>query len=553
MAEDIASSAISSDYLQKLLENGNEKQMEIILQAKFLEVNCEFSDGTTPLIHTIRKKQDGLVKLLLEHGAKAGQPCSVSAKPLWLKTPESIIHLVYPLEVAYECENTYVIQMLLGNGAEIDQCKAGIRGLFKLAVKKNDHNLVKILMFRSILLEKSGIVQSVPSLSEPLLLAIQLDNLSMAELLLELGAEANREHSDTLPLVMAAERQNVEMVDMLLKHGATTDKTYGVLGTSHTPLSLALQAGWEKATAMLIQKGCDVNSVMDWRSSDGDVISSTGGNALHLAVCKGKKGLVELLIKAGCDINKVDKEGNTPLHLACKHPSDYKEIVHYLLEVNNDSVQKKLQTLNINCKNHKGQTPLMLAVYSQNVDKTELLLSAGVSVDTQDHAHITALHYAVQASCEELVVALLQARCMVDIGQRRGATPLSFAIQSKHSTIVQILLEHDADPHEVFPKTGQTMLHEAVATQDTVIVQLLLDRGVDVNRVTKLGETPLMAAAKKQNCPGVCNTLIEAGAYIDFRDNNNETALSLSVYYGCQENAIVLIEQGANLSLADKR
>ncbi|ORX51488.1 ankyrin, partial [Piromyces finnis] len=74
------------------------------------------------------------------------------------------------------------------------------------------------------------------------------------------------------------------------------------------------------------------------------------------------------------------------------------------------------------------------------------------------------------------------------------------------------------------------------------ILQYLLDVGnVDINEVFSYGFTALMIAVKKDLLP-VVQFLIEHGANIYYKDNNNNTALLLGVRYNRSQIINYLVE-----------
>ena len=53
---------------------------------------------------------------------------------------------------------------------------------------------------------------------------------------------------------------------------------------------------------------------------------------------------------------------------------------------------------------------------------------------------------------------------------------------------------------------------------------------------------------------GTCEILIKRGAHLNIKDRNQqETALSQAVYFGYEDNAQMLIREGADINLSDKR
>jgi ankyrin repeat protein len=65
---------------------------------------------------------------------------------------------------------------------------------------------------------------------------------------------------------------------------------------------MALAGGHLAASKLLIEKGANVNAIVDG-----------GGNLLFFIAPSGKEDLVELLLKNGAKVNHKNKYGDTPL------------------------------------------------------------------------------------------------------------------------------------------------------------------------------------------------------------------------------------------------
>lgn len=94
-----------------------------------------------------------------------------------------------------------------------------------------------------------------------------------------------------------------------------------------------------------------------------------------------------------------------------------------------------------------------------------------------------------------------------------GSTPLRIAVSRNDAELVQILLNHGADPNsacvspfsKLSKKEGRrrvpgyfnTVLHEAVGNNNLEIVRILLNASADPKRGDHEGKTPLMIADEK--------------------------------------------------------
>lgn len=83
------------------------------------------------------------------------------------------------------------------------------------------------------------------------------------------------------------------------------------------------------------------------------------------------------------------------------------------------------------------------------------------------------------------------------------------------------------------------------------LLMFLFSTGLDVDACTKSGVTPLMMTAR-QCSTGRCEMLIEAGANLNIRDINQDTALALSVCCRCEHNTRLLIVNGADLNTGNE-
>jgi len=79
----------------------------------------------------------------------------------------------------------------------------------------------------------------------------------------------------------------------------------------------------------------------------------------------------------------------------------------------------------------------------------------------------------------------------------------------------------------------------------------VLVSGLSVNAVTERQVTPLMLSVKQCNTH-LCGMLIDAGSNLNITDDNNDTALDLSVYAGCERNTHLLIVNGADMHCGNK-
>lgn len=135
---------------------------------------------------------------------------------------------------------------------------------------------------------------------------------------------------------------------------------------------------------------------------------------------------------------------------------------------------------------------------------------------------------------------------------------LQVAIKNNNPVMVGNLLQFGADPDQK-NSLGQTALMYAfideykVAAQTKEIVNLLLDAGANPNIKDNQGETALNYAAKSLKSHDTILALLQAGAYIDNRDQNGVTPL-MSCDFRCPPVIVKkMIDSGASLNATDNK
>jgi ankyrin repeat protein len=99
----------------------------------------------------------------------------------------------------------------------------------------------------------------------------------------------------------------------------------------------------------------------------------------------------------------------------------------------------------INNKNNRGNTPLIMAVRGANKDVVELLLNAGAKVDIQNSDGKTALITAAEMGFGYIVKLLLDAGAVVDMNDNDGNTALITAVKNDYINVVALLVYKGVD------------------------------------------------------------------------------------------------------------
>jgi ankyrin repeat protein len=180
---------------------------------------------------------------------------------------------------------------------------------------------------------------------------IHTNDLARLKFFLELGADVetflykSRGQATGTPLHVAVQLNNVPMARLLLEHGADPAKYDGTFN----------------ATIHLARSGEMVQLLLDHNADPEQLERCCGFRPLHCYAMRGDIEAMRVILRSGAEVDPRDTNGNTPLHWAVRDNIDGVEL---LLEHGAD-VKNRCTFL---------QTPLHLAVTAGKADVVRLLL-----------------------------------------------------------------------------------------------------------------------------------------------------------------------------------
>lgn len=129
-------------------------------------------------------------------------------------------------------------------------------------------------------------------------------------------------------------------------------------------------------------------------------------------------------------------------------------------------------------------------------------------------------------------------------GGESVATPLQWAAQRCHYYVVNLLLQHGADPL-ITDAQGYNTLHISTFNGNVLLIVLLLHQGIPVDVLDSYGHTALMWSAYK-GFPGCVDVFLRWGANVHATDEQGFTALHWALVKGNPYCVLKLIEYGAD-------
>lgn len=187
-----------------------------------------------------------------------------------------------------------------------------------------------------------------------------------------------------------------------------------------------------------------------------------------------------------------DVDGDTGLHLAVLHSQQ--EALKSLTQVVSALPGEEV----LNMRNHLYQTPLHLAVITQQKEAAAALLLAGADPTLADRHGNTVLHLAAQQE-GGMVQFLLQhreLRELLDQTNTAGLCAIHLAVLANQLSSLRELLEGGANVEAQERSCGRTALHLTTETDNVSLAGcLLLEGNAKVDCCTFNGSTPLHIAA----------------------------------------------------------
>ena len=322
---------------------------------------------------------------------------------------------------------------------------------------------------------------------------------------------------------------------MLLQHGARVDAPEGF------HLQAAALNGHAEIVTTLLDHGAHPNAFSE---------HVAGGTALQAACTTGNTDVARALLARGADPNYGDGEFTNPLIAATS--IGYGDVVELLLGYRaNPNVFGGFD----------GSTPLNNAAMALPAKYLIMLMDSGAIVDQMDPDEDTALMVSALVGDNACVEALLARGANVHLNGKHNGTALHAAASGGHTETCRLLLQRGADSRMRGGPFG-SVLQAAAASGDRTTVAAILaacpqkTTGSEIDSGSKFF-TALHAAAVQED-DRCLRQLLSRKPNLDVfppttgnadKSLLSGTPLQIASLAGCNRNARLLVEAGADLNI----
>jgi len=501
-------------------------------------------------------------------------------------------------------QNTAELERLLKAGADVNGSQADGATALHWAAYHGDAALVGQLL-------KAGANPAVANRngSTPMWLAANRGDAAVIEALLEGGANANEELPlGRKPLMLAARSGVVDAVRELLEKGADPNAAESERGT--TALMQAADQGHPDVLKLLIEGGANVAAVSKAVMRDGRTAAL--GNSEDPRINVRRQTIVSHCEQPAPDMDILRKLASNGAQDGASQDKVLVELVSSGAEITKESICSKFERGNIGFAVVAGSgaggggfggqqrepdggalTALIYAARSGSIDAALALIEAGADVNQTSRYGWSPLLAATQNQNYLMGKFLIEHGADVNLANKGAWTPLYLATDNRNIEggdyptrtadmnsleYIRLLLDSGADPdarmiessetrtvftNQWLDEDGATAFFRAAQSGDIELLKLLLEYKADPTINTKLGITPLAAAAGIGWVEGVTREwsiaqteatiklLLELGIDPNFQADTGRVALHGAAHKGATGVVKILVEAGARMDIRD--
>lgn len=340
---------------------------------------------------------------------------------------------------------------------------------------------------------------------------------------------------------------NLDMVKKHIAAGISLDPEDLSRGDK-SPLFIALKMTYFEIVKELVKAG----------ANHKDMVTKVGNTALHLAAQRGELEMISLFSEI--DINQKNHEGETPIIHAARLKK--RMAVLKLLEMGADpkAIDKEGNTLfhlisdreifekihnhvDINAKNYQGETALFSCC---SFDDFQLLLefNADIYIDQKGQS---LLYCAIVTLKDDLIIQkLFNLGAEINPTVPEMQSPLTGALLIKNDKLFHKLIKRGAqiNPRNILIITP---LAQAILSNDKNHINWLIENGAEINPSQTVALTPLKAAIRSGN-EEMFYRLIELGAEINPSQLGQSSPMAEAIHYKRYQFVKYLLDKGGVLN-----
>jgi len=252
--------------------------------------------------------------------------------------------------------------------------------------------------------------------------------------------------------------------------------------------------------------------------------------------------------------NVYDLENKLKMHVKTRSPDA--ELVQAAMRGDLRRTKRALTAkADIESKNPRGHTPLMLASTSSSIEQMDVLkvlLQSRTDINAKDGAGWTPLHHACRNGKIEVAKVLVSVRADISQATSDAKTSLMLATLEAKSELVRELLKLPRGKESLQEKCSQgwTALHYGAKCGSTDIIRQLLESNAKVNAKDIEGRVPLMIAAEHGSHEG-SKMLLRRSTDINVKDKTGRTALFFSCLSSYEGLSLWLLKKQADPQYRD--
>jgi len=399
----------------------------------------------------------------------------------------------------------------------------------------------------------------------PFVAAVLANDLKKIKQLIGDGADVNWTINGGMTVLMfAAERSSFETVKLLIEKGADVNavNTYFYNGPrvkcfqpwvkndyhdghNKTALFYALNNPDLKVTELLLDKGANINA----KDISGETV------LMYAIDDKNRPQIIKLLIAKGANINAKDIKGSPQMiKLLIDRGANVNAKNNFNVTVLMKALHKgDLQTVKLLTDkgasiNNADNSLLASAIFSENTDVINFILSKGVNINETNKYGETALMDASKMGYTEIVKLLIEKGANINAVNAENKNALLFAVEAFNNPILEGFNGSTQQEYDEFYR--QTM--DKINAQKFETSKILISNGININLTDNNGENVLFYASRnKRGFVFLQYFIIDKKMNATVKNKYNQTPLMVAIQGNNTKAVEILTENISDATIKD--